>query len=141
MQPRWNISLVEASTALSSAYGLRKDPFTGKLRQHSGIDLAAPAGAPIDAFEAGNVTFSGWKPGYGNTVIIRHEDGLESVYGHLSKSLVQVGDQVAARTPIACVGSRGHSTGPHLHFELRKDGKPLDPLNQLLASLIPGAGK
>ncbi len=120
-------SLVEGPAALSSAFGLRKDPFSGRVKPHEGIDVAARSGAPISAFAAGTVTFSGWKSGYGNTVVIRHEDGLESLYGHVSKSLVHVGEQVASHTPIARVGSTGRSTGAHLHFEVRKNLKAMDP--------------
>ena len=120
-------AVVEGAVAISSPFGLRMDPFTGQLKQHDGIDLAAPAGSAVSALEAGHVVFSGWKPGCGNTVIVQHEDGLETLYGHLSKALVQVGDQVAAHAPIACVGSTGHSTGPHLHFEIRRNGQALDP--------------
>lgn len=100
---------------------------TGRLEHHDGIDVTAPPGAPISAIEAGTVTFAGWKPGYGNTVVIRHEDGLESLYAHVSGSLVHIGQTVEARTPIASVGSSGRSTGPHLHFEVRRNGKAFDP--------------
>ena len=124
-------SLVEGAVAVSSEFGLRKDPFTGRLARHSGIDVAAAAGAPIAAFEAGSVVFSGWKPGYGNTVILRHENGLETLYGHIAKALVEVGQQVAARAPIARVGSNGRSTGPHLHFEVRRHGLAIDPMIEL----------
>jgi murein DD-endopeptidase MepM/ murein hydrolase activator NlpD len=123
--------LVAGTSALSSPFGLRKDPFTGRLRQHNGIDVAARPGTAIQAFEAGNVTFSGWKPGYGNTVILHHEDGSDSLYGHVAKALVKVGEQVAAHSPIAQVGSNGRSTGPHLHFEIRKNGVAMDPFTQL----------
>jgi len=123
--------LVEGTAALSSAFGLRKDPFTGRVRQHNGIDVAARAGTPIAACEAGSVTFSGWKAGYGQTVVIHHEDGLDSLYGHLARSLVKVGQAVAAHMPIANVGSNGRSTGPHLHFEVRRDGRALEPMAQL----------
>jgi murein DD-endopeptidase MepM/ murein hydrolase activator NlpD len=129
-------SLVQGATALSSGYGLRKDPFTGRLKKHTGLDVVAPSGAPIAAVAEGSVTFSGWKPGYGNTVIIRHQDGLESVYGHLSRSLVQVGERVDSHTSIACVGSMGRSTGAHLHFEVRRNGKAVDP-TALLKGRLP----
>ena len=121
-------ALVDGAAALSSGFGLRKDPFTGQMNQHDGIDVAAPMGASIRAFAAGSVTFSGWKAGYGTTVVVRHENGVESIYGHLSKSLVQVGEQVACHMPIACVGSTGRSTGAHLHFEVRKNGRAMDPV-------------
>jgi murein DD-endopeptidase MepM/ murein hydrolase activator NlpD len=121
-------TLVAGAASLSSEFGLRPDPFNGKVRQHEGIDLAAPSGTPVTALAAGQVIHSGWKRGYGNAVVLRHENGLESVYGHLSKSLVKVGEQVSPQVPIAKVGSQGHSTGAHLHFEVRRDGKALDPI-------------
>ena len=127
--------LVQGPVRLSSGFGPRKDPFSGQLRQHNGIDVAAPAGSPITAFRPGSVVFSGWKPGYGNTVIVRHEDGLESLYGHLSKSLVQAGERVGENSTIACVGSTGRSTGAHLHFEVRRDGKAVDPMPLLKGNL------
>ena len=123
--------LVEGAVAVSSAFGLRKDPFTGRMRQHNGIDVAAPAGSAVTAFSSGRVLFSGWKVGYGNTVVIRGEDGVDSLYGHVSKALVQVGEQVDSHTPIARVGSNGRSTGPHLHFEVRRNGQALDPATQV----------
>ena len=121
-------ALVKEAVALASGFGLRKDPFTGQVHQHNGIDVVAPAGAPIHAMAAGSVIFSGWKSGYGNTVIIRHADGLESLYGHASTVLVQVGEWVACHTPIGSVGSTGRATGAHLHFEVRKNGKALNPM-------------
>jgi murein DD-endopeptidase MepM/ murein hydrolase activator NlpD len=123
--------LIDGASALSSAYGLRRDPFTGRVHQHAGIDVSAAQGTPVAALAAGTVVYAGWRPGYGNTVIIRHEAGLESLYAHLSKALVKVGDQVEARTPIANVGSGGRSTGAHLHFEVRKSGRTIDPLSHL----------
>ena len=127
-------SLVDGAVALSSPFGLRSDPFTGRVQQHNGIDVAAPFGAKVSAFAPGTVSFSGWKPGYGNLVIIRHEGGLESLYAHLSRSLVEVGQAVASHLPIACVGSSGRSTGPHLYFEVRSHGKAIDPIPQISLS-------
>jgi murein DD-endopeptidase MepM/ murein hydrolase activator NlpD len=120
-------SLVTGGAVLSSDFGLRKDPFTGQLRQHNGIDLAAATGSPVTACAAGSVVFAGWQRGYGNTVIIHHANGLDSLYGHLSRTRVQVGDQVASHAPIADVGGVGRATGPHLHFEIRRDGKAVAP--------------
>jgi murein DD-endopeptidase MepM/ murein hydrolase activator NlpD len=120
-------ALVAGGAVLSSGFGLRKDPFTGQLRQHNGIDLAAATGTPVTACAAGSVVFAGWRRGYGNTVIIHHANGLDSWYGHLSRTRVQVGDQVASHAPIADVGAEGRATGPHLHFEVRRDGKAVAP--------------
>jgi murein DD-endopeptidase MepM/ murein hydrolase activator NlpD len=121
-------SLVKGAVAVSSGFGWRKDPFTGQPEHHNGIDVVAPLGAPISAFKGGTVTFAGWKSGYGNTVVIRQDDGLVSLYGHISESLVNTGQQVEAQMPIARVGSSGRSTGPHLLFEVRKNGKAIDPM-------------
>ncbi|MDR7401909.1 MAG: peptidoglycan DD-metalloendopeptidase family protein [Armatimonadota bacterium] len=100
-------------------------------RHHDGIDIAAPYGTPIYAAKAGRVVFAGWYYGYGRTVILDHGNGVTTLYGHASRLLVRVGDQVDAGQPIALVGSTGYSTGPHLHFEIRVRGRPLDPLKYL----------
>jgi murein DD-endopeptidase MepM/ murein hydrolase activator NlpD len=123
--------LVDGTGRLTSGYGLRKDPFSGRLSHHDGIDIAAKKGTSIRPVKDGHVVFSGWQRGYGRMVIVRHNDGTESVYGHTSKNLVHVGDDVTLKTPIAEVGSTGRSTGTHLHFELRMDGKSVDPLPSL----------
>ena len=114
-----------ARGALSSRFGWRWQ------RHHNGIDIAAPYGTQIYAAKAGRVTFSGWYYGYGRAVIIDHGDGVSTVYGHASKLLVRVGDMVGAGQPIALVGSTGIATGPHLHFEIRVNGRPLNPLKYL----------
>lgn len=124
-------SLVAGSARLSSEYGMRKDPFTGRMAFHDGIDLAVKRGTPITAARSGVVAFSGWKSGYGNTVIIRHEDGLETLYAHASKTRVEVGERVAEGAHIADSGSSGRSTGPHLHFEVRRHGRAVDPMPYL----------
>ncbi|MBL7645566.1 MAG: M23 family metallopeptidase [Candidatus Hydrogenedentes bacterium] len=110
---------------------MRKDPFNGEMAFHDGIDLAVKRGTGITALKDGVVTFSGFKGGYGNTVIVRHEDGLETVYGHASRNHVREGETVTAGTLLADAGSTGRSTGPHLHFEVRKDGKSVNPLPYL----------
>jgi murein DD-endopeptidase MepM/ murein hydrolase activator NlpD len=112
---------------ISSDFGERKDPFTGKTRRHKGLDIAAPAGTKVAAAASGKVTYSGWKPGYGNIVIIEHAGGYETRYAHNSGTKVREGDTVTAGQPIATVGSTGRSTGPHLHFEVRQNGAPVDP--------------
>lgn len=120
--------LLDAPAWVSSPYGTRKDPFSGLRRQHDGVDLAAPAGTRVFAWGEGKVTFSGWKAGYGRTVIVRHENGVETIYGHLSKALPRPGDRVDETTTLGHVGSTGRSTGPHLHFEVRAGGRATDPL-------------
>lgn len=111
----------------SSGYGMRTHPVAGTQTMHAGIDLAAPTGTHVGAAMGGQVVHAGAAGSYGNLVTIRHADGLETRYAHLSEVSVRVGDQVATHQEIGRVGSTGLSTGPHLHFELRRDGKPLDP--------------
>ena len=120
---------------ISSEYGARKDPFTGRMQRHDGIDLAAPKGAEVYAFDSGGVTFSGWRGSYGRLIIVQHEDGSETRYGHLSDRLVKEGDAVTPDTVLGKVGSSGRSTGPHLHFELHKDARPVNPLPYLRQQL------
>jgi len=104
----------------SSPFGWRVHPITGERRFHSGVDLAAAYGTPVQSANTGTVVFAGWKGGYGNAVIVRYADAqYETLYGHLSAILVQPGQVVAAKQTVGRVGSTGLSTGPHLHFELR----------------------
>jgi len=131
--------VLKGTARLSSEYGMRKDPFSGRLAFHGGIDLAASRGTEITSLRAGEVVFSGWKGGYGNTVVVRHDDGLESVYGHAAKALVSVGDTVQAGEVIAEVGSTGRSTGPHLHLEMRRHGKAINPMPHLKTAPLHGA--
>lgn len=112
---------------ISSEYGSRNDPFTGETRFHHGLDIAAPAGTPVYPAAQGTVIFSGKREGYGNLVEIRHDDGTVTRYGHTAMNLVRQGDKAEAGVPIALVGSTGRSTGPHLHFEVVKDGASVDP--------------
>jgi murein DD-endopeptidase MepM/ murein hydrolase activator NlpD len=111
----------------SSNYGYRVDPITGKSTFHTGVDLIAPPGTPVLSAAGGVVSASGFIPEYGLIVDIDHDNGLTSRYAHLSKSLVKVGDVVLKGQPVAQVGSTGRSTGPHLHFEVREKGIPLNP--------------
>lgn len=100
-------------------------------RHHDGIDIAAPYGTPVSAAKAGRVIFAGWYYAYGRTVIIAHDNGVTTLYGHNSKLLVRVGQVVEAGTLISRVGSSGRSTGPHVHFEIRVNGRPINPLKYL----------
>jgi murein DD-endopeptidase MepM/ murein hydrolase activator NlpD len=113
---------------ISSRFGFRPDPWSGKTRFHKGVDIAAPAGTPIKAAAAGKVVSSGWAEGYGNLVTIDHGDGSVTRYGHNSANLVQAGDAVAAGQEIALVGSTGRATGAHLHFEIERNGEAVDPV-------------
>lgn len=123
-----------APARLTSEFGVRRDPLTRRWQHHDGIDLATAKGTEIRPFRPGEVVYSGWQPGYGKVVIVRHDDGLESVYGHNSKNRVRVGQRVDVDTPLAEVGSTGRSTGPHLHFEVRRDGVAIDPIPFLAAT-------
>src|SRR5215510_9741506 len=121
----------------TSVYGMRQHPIDHEERLHSGMDIAAPAGTPIQAAAAGQVVFSGTQAGYGNVVVIQHEEGYSTLYAHNTANLVSVGTTVSQGQPIAMVGSTGRSTGPHLHFEVRKDGKRLDPVQFFAAGNTP----
>ncbi len=112
---------------LSSPFGYRRHPIRGGIRKHTGIDLASWTGTKIFAADSGTVIHSGWLGGYGYCVMIDHHNGYVTVYGHCSKLVVDVGDNVRRGDYIAQVGSTGASTGPHLHFEVRRNGTPIDP--------------
>ena len=116
---------------LSSGFGMRMHPILGEERMHHGIDLAAPEGTSIKAAADGRVSFSGWVKGYGNLVEVDHGDGLVTRYGHNSENLVAVGEEIKAGQVLGKVGSTGQSTGPHLHFEVRRAGQAIDPYTLL----------
>jgi murein DD-endopeptidase MepM/ murein hydrolase activator NlpD len=116
---------------ITSGFGNRTDPLSGQRRFHCGIDISANSGMPIHAVSDGRVIFSGWKPGYGNVVIIRHNGGYISVYAHNSKNLIPVDETVGRGETIAYSGMTGAVTGAHLHFELRKYVTPLNPMRIL----------
>ncbi|MBN1243897.1 MAG: M23 family metallopeptidase [Spirochaetales bacterium] len=113
---------------LTSAFGPRASPFTGKPAMHAGIDLAAPAGTPVYAARAGTVVEAGFHPIYGEYLVIEHEGRWSTLYGHLSKRVAALRDVVSSGSIIGEVGSTGQSTGPHLHFEVRLGGAARDPL-------------
>lgn len=113
--------------ALTSRFGRRRHPITGKHSHHKGIDIAAPTGADIQAVRGGTVTIAGDRGGFGKVVVIDHGDGWTSTYAHCSELNVQAGQLVSSDDIIAQVGSTGFSTGPHLHFEIHHQGKALDP--------------
>lgn len=113
--------------SISSSYGWREDPFTGRRDFHYGIDIASPSGSEVSAAEAGHVVFSGWKEGYGRVVEVEHEDGLTTLYAHNAKNLVKEGERVAKYQTIALVGNSGKSTGYHLHYEVRRNGEAVNP--------------
>lgn len=118
----------------SSGYGLRTDPIHGRRRMHNGLDIPGGAGTPILASATGTIAFAGVAGGYGRMVEIDHGGGLTTRYAHLARLLVHRGDVVARQQPIALMGSTGRSTGTHLHFEVRLDGRATDPLDWFGAS-------
>lgn len=122
-----------ADHGVSSHFGPRLDPFMHVLTMHTGIDLRAPFGSPVHAAAAGTVTVARYNGGYGNMVEIAHKNGLTTRYGHLSKINVQEGETVNAGEIIGQIGSTGRSTGPHLHYEVRKSDEPIDPAAYLSA--------
>ena len=122
--PRWPVKDI----VVSSFFGVRVDPISGKKKRHNGVDFAVPVGSDVYAVAAGTVTQSERRGSYGHLVVIRHRSGWESRYAHLDKRLVKQGQRVEAGQRIAESGNSGRSTGPHLHLELRKSGKAVDPL-------------
>lgn len=117
------------TAAFTSGYGLRSDPFRGGRAMHAGIDLAGPHGTPIYATADGAVRRSGWNSGgYGNLIELDHGRGIETRYGHLSRILVRAGQPVKRGQLIGYMGSTGRSTGSHLHYEVRIDGRPVNPI-------------
>lgn len=113
---------------ISSYFGSRSDPFTGHRAHHKGVDFAGPAGAPVVAVASGVVTFAGERSGYGQLVEITHGNGYLTRYGHNQELLVKVGDKVEKGQSVSLIGSTGRSTGPHLHFEVLKDGVAVNPM-------------
>ena len=117
---------------LSSGFGYRTSPFSGVRKFHKGVDVAARAGTPIYAPANGIVVFSGRKQGYGKYIAVAHGNGLITKYGHNAENYVEVGQSVKRGEKIATVGSTGNSTGPHLHYEVWKDGKAINPQKYLV---------
>lgn len=118
---------------ISSGFGHRSDPFGGQRAFHAGVDLAAPSGSTIRAIRAGRVVFAGDRGGLGRAVVIDHGDGLRSLYGHCEGLDVEVGERVGPGDRVARVGMTGRTTGPHVHFELRRDGVAVDPADHFSA--------
>ena len=128
-------TLLPVNGTITSNYGWRHDPIDGGIRHHNGVDIAVPAGTKVKAIAAGTVIESAARGGYGNLVTIDHGQGMISLYGHNSQLDVKVGDRVEAGQTVALSGSTGRSTGPHLHFELWRNGA-----NVTQAYLKNGAG-
>lgn len=116
---------------VTSEYGMRRHPISGRNQLHAGIDIAVPTGTPVAATAAGKVVHAGPDGGYGITVVIDHGYGIRTLYAHNSRVTVQVGDEVQRGDVIALAGSTGASTGPHVHYEVRLNGRPVDPREYL----------
>lgn len=137
--------LLEATPSILPVAGLLRSGFTrarihpilDRSMPHEGIDIAAPRGTPIMAAARGRVTFAGWRSGYGQTVEIDHGYGYQTLYGHAYRVLVRVGQVVDRGHVIAEVGSTGLATSPHLHYEVRVGGRPVNPMNFILQGAIP----
>ncbi|BBC71418.1 peptidase M23 [Altererythrobacter sp. B11] len=115
------------SSLISSGFGYRRDPFNGHAAMHAGLDFRGAVGAPIHAAAAGRVSFVGMRSGYGKVVEVSHGNGLMTRYAHMSQWKAKAGQQVAAGAVIGAIGSTGRSTGPHLHFEVRINGRAVNP--------------
>jgi murein DD-endopeptidase MepM/ murein hydrolase activator NlpD len=124
---------------ITSGFGIRNDPFTGQLAMHEGLDFVAEVGAPIVATAAGTVTRSAWDGSYGNVVEVTHIEGFITRYAHLSKRLVEVGQKVQRGDTIAQLGNTGRSTGPHLHYEVIRNDRVLNPTQMLLQTTTASA--
>lgn len=122
---------VISNVKIGSLYGYRSDPFTGRARFHSGVDIKARWGDPVGASHPGVVQFAGWYHGYGNLIVINHGGGVTTHYAHLSSYAVAVGTRVVRGTIIGLAGSTGRATSPHLHYEVRINDNPVNPLQPL----------
>ncbi len=129
--------VLPATGRLTSGYGTRNDPFTGALRFHHGIDIALNRGTPVGSVASGEVLFVGRRGGYGHVVEIDHGRGETSLYAHLGETSVAAGQAIGLGQVIGLSGSSGRSTGPHLHFEIRRDGSSIDPATVLPVDTLP----
>ena len=126
---------------ITGGYGTRVDPFSGEGEYHTGMDMGAPVGTPVSAAADGTVTHAGWFNGYGRLVVIDHGNGYQTYYGHLSRVDVLEGQSLRQGERVGAVGSSGHSTGPHLHYEVRIGGVPVNPYRFLSSkSTLQAAG-
>lgn len=127
-QPKSYLANMPVRTGyVTSTYGYRTDPFTGRAAFHPGIDFAGPEGTNVYAVAPGIVTWAGERSGYGNMVEVNHGDGVSTRYAHASRVVVKVGDLVGKDQLVAYMGSTGRSTGPHLHYEVLRNGDQVDP--------------
>lgn len=138
-KPRYDVRLSWPLTPLivTSPFGYRRDPILGEdeVRFHAGVDLGANRGDVVSAAGPGRVSSVGWLGGHGRTVVVQHAGGFVTMYAHLKRALVGVGAEIHRGTPIGLVGNTGRSTGPHLHFEVRRGSVPIDPTDAVGAVL------
>jgi murein DD-endopeptidase MepM/ murein hydrolase activator NlpD len=137
-EPKYEQRPVISNVKIGSLYGYRSDPFTGRARFHSGVDIKARWGDPVGASHPGIVQFAGWYHGYGNLIVINHGGGVTTHYAHLSGYAVSVGMRVERGTIIGQAGSTGRATSPHLHYELRINDNPVNPLQPLALDATSG---
>ena len=130
---------VPGYTKISSKYGMRVHPITKVYKLHTGVDISAPLGANFVAANDGIVVKAEYNLAYGNMVVIDHGGGISTLYAHGSQILVQVGETVTRNQAILKVGSTGYSTGPHAHFEVRKNGVVTDPMPYITNGLVPNS--
>ena len=124
---------------ITSGFGYREDPFTGRIEHHDCADIAAPKGTAVVATGEGQVLHTGWQQGYGLSVTIRHGSGLATRYGHLNQVGVEGGQPVRRGDIIGFVGTTGRATGPHLHYEILQDGRPRNPVRSMREEVVtPG---
>jgi murein DD-endopeptidase MepM/ murein hydrolase activator NlpD len=128
-------SILPCDGYYSRGFGMKPDPFTGNIRMHAGIDIASDKGTPVIASADGTVNFTGWIGRFGRVVIIDHGFGYRTLYGHLESMNVKKGQSVKRWQTIGTMGSTGRSTGPHLHYEVHKDGRPVDPMPFVLTRI------
>ena len=126
---------------VTSGYGIRNDPFTGQLAMHEGLDFVAEVGSPIVTTAAGTVTRSAWDGSYGNVIEVSHIEGFTTRYAHLSKRVVEEGQKVQRGETIGLLGNTGRSTGPHLHYEVLRNDRVLNPTQMLLQTSVTTAAQ
>lgn len=132
---RFEIRLPPVGGTITSSVGMRIDPIDGRWRMHNGIDIAIPQGTAVKPAADGTVIYSATRSGYGNTILMEHDNGVVTLYAHNSKLLVSVGERVDSNTTIALSGNTGRSTGPHLHFEAWQAG------TNITSAFMPGSGE
>ncbi len=121
---------------LMSAFGSRMDPFSGEGAMHTGVDISASAGTAVRATADGLVSFAGWSGGYGRLIVVDHGNGVETYYAHLSRIAVVEGQEVRRGEQVGAVGTTGRSTAPHLHYEVRVGGAPMNPYHYLARAAV-----